>query len=139
MDFMVVEVPRKKNKKRKVDYMLREIKENVMKTTRKIMLWIKNKKIVFVNGVVTLGLIIGNTICVHASGSSSKLKSASNSAQQEMLGWAEALGILGIVAGALLWMSGNTQKAKQVILGVGVGYVLVKFAPDLWAWFISIF
>ena len=97
------------------------------------------KKVV-AGALTTCSLMTYNTIGVcAASGVSENLKNASSGAQQEALGWLEALGGLGIVIGGIIWFSGNSKLAKSIITFVAVGYILVKFAPDLWTWFISIF
>ncbi len=104
----------------------------------KLKMFFIDKKNWVVNGIVTTGLLVCNTVCVNAS-ISENLKSASTGTQKEVLGWVEAVGALGIVVGAVVWFSGNAQKAKQILFAVGLGYILIKFAPDLWTWFTSIF
>ncbi len=114
--------------------MLKSIERKMSKVKK----FLGDKKKWIVNGLVTTGLLIYNTVCVNAS-ISENLKSSSTGAQKEVLGWVEAVGVLGIVAGAVMWFGGNAQKAKNILIAVGLGYILIKFAPDLWVWFTSIF
>lgn len=102
--------------------------------------FLEKKKLIAVNFMITCSLIAYNTVGVHAasSGISSNLSNGANGAQQEVLSWVEAVGGLGIVIGAIVWFAGNTKLAKTIISSVGIGYVLVKFAPDLWKWFTSV-
>ena len=118
--------------------MLKRMKRYILSMKKMLLKYLELKIMWIWNGLLTLGLFAYNTVCVHAS-ISGNLKSASSTGQQEVLGWVEAVGVLGLVAAAVVWFTGNAQKAKQVLTAVLVGYILVKFAPDLWTWFIGIF
>lgn len=101
--------------------------------------FIKTKKEAMTGVMITCGLITYNMVCVHASEISGNLQSAGNEAQQEVLSWVEAVGFVGIIIGAVIWITGNSKLAKSIISYVGIGYILIKFAPQLWKWFIGIF
>lgn len=127
----MVEVPREMEDK--------EMVNKVKKIYKKSIAFIEEKQ-QFITGVmITCGLIAYNTIGVYASQISGNLEGAGNSAQQEVLSWVEAVGFVGIIAGAIVWIMGNSKLAKNIIFCVGVGYILIKFAPQLWKWFIGIF
>lgn len=85
-------------------------------------------------------LVALNKVNVYAEGGlSENLGNAANGAQQEVLGWTNAAGLIGIVITGGVWLMGNSKLAKSIIMGLVIAYVLVKFAPDLWTWFTSIF
>lgn len=113
-----------------------------MKKVEKILYKIKQmiiaKQKILGASLMSYGILALNTINAHAA-LKDNLGNASNSTQQEVLGWVEAVGGIGILAAGVCWIIGQTKLAKMILGSVIIGYILIKFTPDLWTWFTSLF
>lgn len=69
---------------------------------------------------------------VSASELGDKAQNLATTAETEALGLAEVVGLIGVVGCGILLLVGQKDLAKRIIVGVVIGYVILKYASPLW-------
>lgn len=101
-----------------------------MKTVERM----KNKLIYGVSSLFMAGLmVLNNALPAHASQLGDKAQALANTAQSEAFGLAEVVGLIGIVACGILYLAGQKEMAKKVLISVVVGFVILKYASSIWS------
>ena len=103
-----------------------------MKIINKIMCFIKKNFYKFVISPFLMVLLI-NKMSIYASSLGETIKGASNTAQSEALGLLEVGGIIGIVVSAICLAVNQRKLAGTIAIGVIGGYIVLKFAPQIWS------
>lgn len=121
--------------KKRVEFLKKKISDVKKKISKTI-----DKNFSMVHGaLLSYAVILLNKVNVYAEGGiSDNLKNAANGAQQEVLTWVEAIGTIGIVISAVFWFAGQSKMAKTILISTVIGYILLKFAPELWTFFIGL-
>lgn len=105
-----------------------------MKTINKLNYFIKKNFYKFVVSPLTfLMVLLINKMSVYASSLGETIKGASNTAQTEALGLLEVGGIIGIVVSAICLAINQRKLAGTIAVGVIGGYIVLKFAPQIWS------
>ena len=105
-----------------------------MKIINKIMCFIKKNFYKFVISPLTfLMVLLINKMSIYASSLGETIKGASNTAQTEALGLLEVGGIIGIVVSAICLAINQRKLAGTIAVGVIGGYIVLKFAPQIWS------
>lgn len=104
-----------------------------MKIINKVMYFMKKNFYKFVISPLTfLMVLLINKMSVYASSLGETIKGASNTAQTEALGLLEVGGIIGIVVSAICLAINQRKLAGTIAIGVIGGYIVLKFAPQIW-------
>lgn len=105
-----------------------------MKTINKLNYFIRKNFYKFVVSPLTfLMIMLINKITVYASSLGETIKGASNTAQTEALGLLEVGGLIGIVVSAICLAINQRKLAGTIAIGVIGGYIVLKFAPQIWS------
>ena len=105
-----------------------------MKIINKVMYFMKKNFYKFVISPLTfLMVLLINKMSVYASSLGETIKGASNTAQTEALGLLEVGGIIGIVVSAICLAINQRKLAGTIAVGVIGGYIVLKFAPQIWS------
>lgn len=105
-----------------------------MKMINKVMYFIKNNFYKFIVSPLTfLTVLLINKMSIYASSLGETIKGASNTAQTEALGLLEVGGLIGIVVSAICLVVNQRKLAGTIAIGVIGGYIVLKFAPQIWS------
>ena len=105
-----------------------------MKIINKIMCFIKKNFYKFVISPLTfLMVLLINKMSIYASSLGETINGTSNTAQSEALGLLEVGGIIGIVVSAICLAVNQRKLAGTIAIGVIGGYIVLKFAPQIWS------
>lgn len=99
----------------------------------KLKMW-KNKILYGLTSLLATGtMVLNNALPAHASQLGDKAQALANTAQTEAFGLAEVVGLIGIVACGILYLAGQKEMAKKVLISVIVGFVILKYASSIWS------
>lgn len=105
-----------------------------MKMINKVMYFIKKNFYKFIVSPLTfLTVLLINKMSIYASSLGETIKGASNTAQTEALGLLEVGGLIGIVVSAICLAVNQRKLAGTIAIGVIGGYIVLKFAPQIWS------